>query len=70
MGARVPLMVCSPGFEADMSKAPVIAAVLSVCSMTAAQAPVKVDFGRDIQPLLREHCVECHGPSQQKRRCA
>jgi ankyrin repeat protein len=26
-----------------------------------------VDFGRDIQPLLREHCVECHGPSQQMR---
>ena len=26
-----------------------------------------VDFGRDIQPLLREHCVECHGPSQQMK---
>jgi ankyrin repeat protein len=35
--------------------------------MSAAQAPAKVDFGRDIQPLLREHCVECHGPSQQMR---
>src|SRR6185503_15484398 len=32
-----------------------------------AQAPAKVDFGRDVQPLLREHCVECHGPSQQMR---
>ena len=31
------------------------------------QAPAKVDFARDIQPILREHCVECHGPSQQMR---
>jgi ankyrin repeat protein/mono/diheme cytochrome c family protein len=25
-----------------------------------------VDFARDIQPLLQEHCIECHGPEQQK----
>jgi ankyrin repeat protein len=56
-----------PRFEADMSKVPVIAAILSVRSMTGAQAHVQVDFGRDIQPLLREHCVECHGPSQQMK---
>ncbi len=24
-----------------------------------------VDFGRDVQPILREHCYGCHGPSQQ-----
>jgi ankyrin repeat protein len=29
------------------------------------QPQTKVDFGRDVQPLLREHCVSCHGPSQQ-----
>ena len=33
----------------------------------AAQVPSKADFARDIQPILREHCVECHGPSQQMR---
>jgi ankyrin repeat protein len=32
-----------------------------------AQAPAKVDFARDVQPILRQHCVECHGPSQQMR---
>ena len=32
-----------------------------------AQVPAKVDFARDVQPLLREHCVECHGPAQQMR---
>jgi ankyrin repeat protein len=30
-----------------------------------AQAPAKVDFGRDVQPLFRMHCYGCHGPSQQ-----
>jgi ankyrin repeat protein len=25
-----------------------------------------VDYARDIQPLLEEHCYECHGPKQQK----
>ena len=24
-----------------------------------------VEFARDIQPLLQEHCIECHGPEQQ-----
>src|SRR4029077_20483368 len=32
-----------------------------------AQVPAKVDFARDVRPLLREHCLECHGPSQQMR---
>ena len=32
-----------------------------------AQTPAKVDFARDIQPLFRDHCIECHGPSQQMR---
>jgi ankyrin repeat protein len=31
-----------------------------------AQQPPKVDFVRDVQPILREHCYECHGPKQQK----
>jgi hypothetical protein len=30
-----------------------------------AQVPAKADFRRDIQPLLREYCIGCHGPSQQ-----
>src|SRR6267378_4403864 len=53
--------------EIEMFNAAAILAALSVWSMSGGQAPAKVDFGRDIQPLLREHCVECHGPSQQMR---
>jgi hypothetical protein len=26
----------------------------------------RVDFARDVQPILAKHCLECHGPSQQK----
>jgi ankyrin repeat protein/mono/diheme cytochrome c family protein len=33
----------------------------------SAQAPATVDFGRDVQPILRENCVDCHGPGQQMR---
>jgi ankyrin repeat protein len=36
-------------------------------AMFWAQPAAKVDFARDIQPLLRENCVECHGPAQQMR---
>ncbi|MCA1963678.1 MAG: PSD1 and planctomycete cytochrome C domain-containing protein [Prosthecobacter sp.] len=31
--------------------------------VTAAQA---ADYSRDIQPLLAEHCLECHGPDDSK----
>jgi ankyrin repeat protein len=31
-----------------------------------ARADDEIDFGRDVQPLLRAHCFECHGPKQQK----
>ena len=24
-------------------------------------------FVRDVQPLLKQHCVKCHGPEKQKR---
>ena len=41
-GAR---MVSSPHLEADMLKAAAILATLNVWTMSAAQAPAKVDFG-------------------------
>jgi ankyrin repeat protein len=30
-----------------------------------AQAPAKVDYATDIQPLLKQNCVGCHGPLKQ-----
>ena len=31
----------------------------------ATQGPGRVDFGRDVQPIFRDHCYSCHGPDQQ-----
>src|SRR5215472_16325406 len=31
----------------------------------AAQVAAKVDFARDIQPLFKQYCIGCHGPTQQ-----
>jgi ankyrin repeat protein len=40
-----------------------------VATSTAPQGPAppaqSVDFVRDVQPILRQHCYGCHGPSQQ-----
>src|SRR6266478_7492067 len=40
-------------------------AVPFFCSLVFAQNPAKVDFGRDVLPILRQNCVGCHGPAQQ-----
>jgi ankyrin repeat protein len=38
----------------------------SALSGRACGADEAVDFGRDVQPLFKAHCYECHGPKQQK----
>src|SRR5262249_30275751 len=45
-----------------------LAAVVLTCGYAAAPAhePAKVDFVRDVQPVLKAHCYSCHGPKQQK----
>lgn len=46
----------------------VVALALAALSLTSAQShqdPGKVDFRRDVQPLLRQYCIGCHGPAQQ-----
>src|SRR6266851_2877293 len=45
-----------------------IAVVLGTWAFSAAPSlseSGKVDFRRDVQPLLTQYCIECHGPSQQ-----
>ena len=44
----------------------ILAALLSALPL-AAQAQAKIDFGRDVQPIFKENCYECHGRSQQMR---
>lgn len=36
--------------------------------MTALGAVTRVDFSRDIQPLLAENCYHCHGPDEKARK--
>jgi mono/diheme cytochrome c family protein len=44
-----------------------VVAVALVCSANGqARAEDKVDFAKQIQPILRQHCVKCHGPEKQK----
>ena len=40
--------------------------LMSAISGRVSGAGDEVDFGRDVQPLLRAHCYECHGPKKQK----
>jgi ankyrin repeat protein len=36
-----------------------------LAALCSAQPPAKVDFARDVLPLLRQNCISCHGPAQQ-----
>ena len=52
----------------------VLCALLTTPTLLAQPAQVKkvekvekVDFRRDVLPLFRQHCYECHGPTKQKR---
>ena len=45
-----------------------ILVVVCMCFLSdtlSAQTNSKVEFGRDVQPIFRARCYECHGPSQQ-----
>jgi glucose/arabinose dehydrogenase len=49
---------------------PVIVRVLASAAVAfafapASQPPAAIDFQRDVQPIFREHCIGCHGPTQQ-----
>ncbi|NOS70310.1 MAG: DUF1553 domain-containing protein [Verrucomicrobia bacterium] len=50
-------------------QAALLAGVYLATSLTSSSAdPAKVDFSREIQPILSEHCFACHGPDETKRK--
>ena len=44
-----------------------ISAVAGLClaPQLFSQTPAKVDFARDVQPIFRQNCIGCHGPTRQ-----
>jgi mono/diheme cytochrome c family protein len=48
---------------------PLVAAFLSGLPLSAGEPPAaKVDFNRDVRPILFDKCVACHGPDEQQRK--
>jgi mono/diheme cytochrome c family protein len=41
-------------------------AVLSPHDMPAADPPAKVDFVKEVRPILKARCHECHGPDMRE----
>ena len=49
-------------------RALVLCCLIAVPAVAAPTSPAEqpVDFVRDVQPILSEHCLKCHGPEKQK----
>ena len=45
----------------------VLSTMLLLSSAEAQSPPAKIDFNRDIRPLLSEFCFKCHGPDATQR---
>src|SRR5438876_11450826 len=50
----------------EMKKMVLIVAGLAGFGTWEARPENKIDFARDIQPILQKSCVECHGPEKPK----
>jgi ankyrin repeat protein len=51
-----------------MLKPSIVRAAFGFCLFAGnafAQTPASVDFARDVQPILRQSCINCHGPNLQ-----
>src|SRR5437764_12250819 len=44
----------------------VLSSLVCLLFCAAASAQEKVDFARDVQPIFKSACYQCHGPEKQK----
>src|SRR6266481_1956380 len=49
-----------------MNKQIAVVAALVLFSNGSVRAQNKVDFAKQIQPILQQNCIKCHGPEKQK----
>ena len=42
--------------------------LLTCGALFAADLPSKIEFNRDIRPILSENCYQCHGPDKNARK--
>src|SRR3954471_8186548 len=45
-----------------------LASLSTLSVVFAADLPAKVEFNRDIRPILSENCYQCHGPDKNARK--
>src|SRR4051794_38815797 len=50
----------------DFMRCRAILLSLLVASLAKGAAAAPPDFAKEVEPLLRTHCVKCHGPEKQK----
>src|SRR5207247_2198866 len=54
--------------DATMSRSQLIATLLVVFVGQPALAQTKIEYNRDIRPILAENCFACHGPDSAARK--
>ncbi len=47
---------------------PTLIVLVSLGAAPAARAQEKVDFNRDVRPILSNNCFQCHGPDEKTRK--